>query len=334
MNERVALKEFAVETEIFSVDLPGGIIKRLADEEFVPDPEAYYDVDIVFDKRVYGKAEFYRYPIPEKKMPKETTKRQSKQERAKDIICAVLSSQLEAARKAMEEFGLLVGSAAIIGDEHGDGVTVILYEGKKPEPVKGRKVQTHFHVDSVMPDRPYILEQAAKALADIVRMQIQEEGIKEQRRQQHTPNWIPADAVFAAVSKACCPENTTEAEDLKTKLMEDALIESDWPLHICSRSGKNQVGIIAGKTLLDCSEYMVFQQYQGSRWELKTVNDLKDARRIIAKEGFNKKQTEAIIVLHNLEPVTYTLFAESEEGLHPVSTEEARGNKKLLVSWN
>ena len=54
---------------------------------------------------------------------------------------------------------------------------------------------------------------------------------------------------------------------------------------------------------------------------------------IIAKEGFNKKQTEAIVVLHDLESVPYALHIETEDGLRPVSTEEARGNKKLFASW-
>ena len=51
------------------------------------------------------------------------------------------------------------------------------------------------------------------------------------------------------------------------------------------------------------------------------------------KDGFNRKQTEVIIVLHNLEPVPYTLHIETEDGLRPVSVEEVRGNKKLFVSW-
>lgn len=334
MDERIVLKEFTVEAEIFRFDLPEKITGILADEGFVPDPEQYYDVDIVFDKNIYSNAEFYRYPIPEKKRPKEDTGRQSKKDRVKDLIYAVLSSQLDATRTAMEKFGLLIGSAMIIGDEHGAGVTITIYESEKPTPVKGRKAPTHFPVNSVVPDRPYIQEQAARILVDMFMQKTQEEGIKEMMRKQHTPNWIPADKLFVSISKALVPENVSEAEEIKNRLLRDAQMESDWPLHICSRSGRNAEGIIEAITPLDCSEYMVFQQYRGGSWEIKMANDLKDARRIITKEGFNKKQTETIIVLHNLEPVSYTLHIETEEGLRPVSKEEARGNKKLLVSWD
>ena len=110
-------------------------------------------------------------------------------------------------------------------------------------------------------------------------------------------------------------------------------MKSDWPLHICSKTDKNTESTIDVSTSLDCSEYMLFHRYQGGCWELKSITDLKDAKRIITKDGFNRKQTEAIIVLHNLEPVPYTLHIEIEDGLRPVSAEEARGNKKLFVSW-
>ena len=98
MDKRIVLKEFTVEAEIFDVDLPAKVAKVLTSDRFAPEPDLYYDVDIVFDKGVYKKAEFYQYPIPEKKMPKETSRRYSEQDRIKDIIYAVLSSQLDATK--------------------------------------------------------------------------------------------------------------------------------------------------------------------------------------------------------------------------------------------
>ena len=98
MDKRIVLKEFTVEAEIFDVDLPAKVAKVLTSDRFAPEPDLYYDVDIVFDKGVYKKAEFYQYPIPEKNMPKDTSRRYSKQDRIKDIIYAVLSSQLDATK--------------------------------------------------------------------------------------------------------------------------------------------------------------------------------------------------------------------------------------------
>lgn len=333
MDKRVVLKEFTVETEIFHTDLPEKVAKVITGDGFAPEPDLYYDVDIVFDKGVYNKAEFYQYPIPENKIPKETSRRYSEQDRIKDTIYAVLSSQLHVTKKAITDLGFLIGSATIIGDVHDAGVTVIIYESKKPEPAKGRRQPTQFHVNSIMPDRPFLQEQMAKLLADMVMQKIREDGLKEIKRKAHTPNWISADVVFTAISTACISDNTEEAQMLKIKLLKDAEMESDWPLHIHSKTDKNAESTIDNSTSLDCSDYMLFQRYQGGRWELKSITDLKDAKRIITKDGFNRKQTEAIIVLHNLKPVPYALHIETEDGLRPVSVEEARGNKKLFVSW-
>lgn len=239
MDKRIVLKEFTVEAEIFHMDLPEKVAKVITGVGFAPEPDLYYDVDIVFDKGVYNRAEFYQYPIPENKMPKETSRRYSEQDRIKDIIYAVLSSQLDATKKAITDLGFLIGSATIIGDVHDAGVTVIIYESKKTEPAKGRRQPTQFHVNSIMPDRPFLQEQMAKLLADMVMQKIREDGLKEIKRKAHTPNCISADKVFTAVATACIPDNAAEVQKLKSKLLKDAEMESDWPLHIHSKTDKN-----------------------------------------------------------------------------------------------
>ena len=149
------------------------------------------------------------------------------------------------------------------GYRTGDQVvyTNVIYESEKPEPVKGRKKPTQIHVNSIMPDRPFLQERMAKVLADMVLQQIREDDLKEIKRKAHTPNWISADAMFAAVSTACIPDNAEKAQTLKSKLLKDAEMKSDWPLHICSKTDKNTESTIDVSTSLDCSEYMLFHRY-------------------------------------------------------------------------
>ena len=66
---------------------------------------------------------------------------------------------------------------------------------------------------------------------------------------------------------------------------------------------------------------------------MEKVPNLKAAQSIITKSGYNFKKTANIIVLHNLQPVPFTLFEETEEGLVQISREEAIGKKKLMLSW-
>ena len=332
--EKSILKEFTVQTEIFSLDLPEKVAKVLRDDGVAPKPECYYDVDIIFDKNIYSNPDFYHYPIPQENQPNGDAGRQANKESAKDLIYAILSSQLDLTRAVIEEFGFLIDCAAIIGDEHGGGVTIVIYEREKPLPVQGRKTQKHFRTCSIMPDRPFIQEQAVKFMADIFLQKIREEGLNEFIKKTHKPNLIPADKVFLAICEALLEGEVSGIEKLKFNLLSGAQMKSDWPLHICSRSHNNAEGTIEEDALLDCSEHLIFKRELSGSWELIAVNNLKDAGQIIAKDGFNKEQTETIIVLHNLQPVRYSMHIETKEGLRSVSIKEARGNKKLIVSWD
>ena len=116
-------------------------------------------------------------------------------------------------------------------------------------------------------------------------------------------------------------------------LIEQAFVVSDWPLYIRTRTKKDQAEPMTGSTNIDCPEYMLFQLSHTGSWDLKKVDNLKEAQQIISKQGFHYKQTRSIVVLHNLKEVPYTLFAETDEGLIPVAPSEACGHKKLHVSW-
>ena len=185
-----------------------------------------------------------------------------------------------------------------------------------------------------MPDRPFIQEQAAKFIADIFLQKIREEGLNEFIKKTHKPNLIPAEKVFLAICEALLEGEVSGIEKLKFNLLSDAQMKSDWPLHICSRSHNNVEGVIEEDALLDCSEHLIFKRELSGSWELIAVNNLKEAGEIIVKNGFNKGQTETIIVLRDLQPVRYSMHIETKEGLRSVSIKEARGNKKLIVSWD
>lgn len=91
---------------------------------------------------------------------------------------------------------------------------------------------------------------------------------------------------------------------------------------------------MAPETKIDCPEYLIFRQTSGGSWNIKKIEDLQSANQLITKDGPNKKRYKTIIVLHNAKVVPYTLFAETDDGILPVTPEEARAYKKLLLSWN
>ena len=189
-----------------------------------------------------------------------------------------------------------------------------------------------------MPDRPFILDQAAKLFARMVQEHMNGEAKKQFELSQHTPNLIEAGKIFQSVSRAILSSeqigSSVEIKKLSDKLRSQAVIKSDWPLKIvASTRAEAEANPIEATLQIDCPEYLLYQAYQGGHWELEKVPNLKAAQSIITKSGYNIKKTANIIVLHNLNPISFTLFEETEEGLVQISREEAIGKKKLMLSW-
>lgn len=163
MSNREIIRQFSISAEIYELNLAQKILESIKEDVPTLGKDLVFGLDIIFSRDVYQKAEFFRYPIiKEHKGPKP----QTKQEKTKQIIYDVLSEQLSKVTAAMEGIGFRFGHTAIIGEELADNeIMVVLYEVKPAEMPKGKK-QTHFRVNSIVPDRPYVTEQAAKALVE------------------------------------------------------------------------------------------------------------------------------------------------------------------------
>lgn len=139
--------------------------------------------------------------------------------------------------------------------------------------------------------------------------------------------------MFSAIAESLHSESADVAA-AKTKLISEALMESDWPLCMRSRTRNDVAEPIIEETEIDCPEYLLFHLTNGGSWDMKKVDGLKEAQVIISKHGFKSKRFKSIVVLHNVKVVSYTLFAETDEGLTLVTPEEAHSYKKIHVSWN
>ena len=330
MSKREIIRQFSISAEIYELDLAQKILESIGKDIPTLGKDLVFGMDIVFNKDVYQKAEFFQYPITkEHKGPKPKTQ----QEKTKQIIYDVLSEQLDTVTAAVEELGFRFGHTAIIGEELVDNeIVVALYEEKPVEMPKGKK-QTHFRVNPIIPDRPYVMDQAAKAMAEFFLRQAREGKLQELMKENHTANWVTADKLFSAIAESLHPKSM-DVTAAKTKLIREALMESDWPLGMRSRTRNDTAELITEDTEIDCPEYIMFHLTTGGSWDMKKVEGLQEAQQIIVKHGFKSKRFKNIVVLHNQIVVPYTLFAETTEGLVLVTPEEAHNFKKLHVSWN
>lgn len=330
MRNQEVIRQFTIPAEIYELDLTQKILEVLTADMPAVTEEITFGLDLIFSKEVYKKREFYQFPVTkEQKGPKPRTE----EEKRKQIIYDVLTEQLHNVAGAMEELGLRFGSTCIIGDDMASGlVEVILYREPPVELPKGKK-KANFRTNSIMPDRPFLLDRMAKALADLYLKQEREGAIKEIEKQRHVANWVPAGKLFLAIAEALHSEPATIA-DIKNKLISEALVESEWPLSVRSRTKYDTAETLTTETNLDCPEYLIFRLTDGGSWDMKKIENLQAAQQSIVKHGFKSKRFKSIVVIHNEEVIPYTLFAEADDGIIQVTPEEAHGYKKLFVSWS
>ena len=330
MRNQEVIRHFSIPAEIYDLDLPQKILELLTADMPSVTEEFTYGLDLIFSKEVYKKLEFYQFPVTkEQKGPKPRTE----DEKRKQIIYDVLAEQLQNVAGAMEELGLRFGLTGIIGEDMESGVVeVILYREPPIELPKGKR-KANFRTNTIMPDRPFILEQMARTLVDLYLKQEKEGKIKELEKQLHVANWVSARKLFSTIAEALHSETAVIA-DVKNKLISEALIESEWPLSVRSRTKNDTAEIVTVETNLDCPEYLIFRLADGGSWDMKKIENLQVAQQMIIKHGFKSKRFKSIVVIHNEKVVPYTLFAEADDGIIQVTPEEAHGYKKLFVNWN
>ena len=327
MSEREIIRDFSIPTEIYDLELPKKILEKVKADMPELEENTILGLDIVFDMSVYQKEEFFQYPLSVK--PKGPQPRRE-EEKAKQFIYDVLSEQLHKTIKELEEIGLSFGFTAIIGDEEiGKNVQVTLYKQEPIQVPKGKR-KANFKVNTITPDRPFIHKQLAKALADHFWKEFKEGRLLEMEKQLHKENWVTADRLFSAIAEEL-HGGMEEATVVKTKMIAEALVESDFPLTMRSRTKEDTAEVLTEKTKIDCPEYLMFRLITSRSWDMKKIEDLQTAQQYIVK---NYKHYRKIVVLRNAEAVPYTLFAETEEGIVQVSLEEATKYKKIHISWN
>lgn len=336
MSKREIARQFSVDTVIYDPDLPAKVAKALSDNMVEVSPEQYFDMDIVFDRHVYRNTAFYSFPLTKESPQPKGHRPKSKEEQLKQRMYDILSEQLDRVKQALSGLNVKFASTAIIGDEcdsHTVIITLYYHEENEKQKDTKKKKQPVFSTNSIMPDRPALAERIAKFMTEYFIDKMYEDNIKEYRKSQHTPNFVPAEKVFDVIARTICADNLGAIPEIKQRIYRTANITEDWPLRIESKTPATIENPVKPDTDIDCPEFMIYKQATDGSWSLENTENLKTAQMALTKKGFNLKRTQAIVVLHNLCPVPYKIFQETEEGLVELSPDEARGQKKLHISW-
>jgi hypothetical protein len=338
MNIKEVIGPLMVYSTIYDVDLPTRIIQDMEEEQLHLDPEKIYDVEVIFDTRVFELDEFYAFNLTNPGPTPRGRKEPSEGEKKREKMYSILSEQLDNVTKALKDTRISIRNATIVGEEHIMTFFVDVYFFLlEPEPeVKGKRKPPEGHCNFIIPSRKSFHENLAKAFKLLEEAQNRrlKEDEKQKQIEQHSPNWFLAEELFSEIAHFIYSSDYDNAMAHKERLYSTAFLVSGWPLQIKSRA-KAKSGTPIGKdSKLDCPEYLIYIQDTNGEWSIDKTENLKTAQETIVKHGYNLKRSERIVVLHNLKAVPYTLFKQTDEGLVEVTPEEARGEKKLYLSWN
>ena len=335
MKERKLARKFTLNANIYDVDLPQKIVDILQASPLETDPHLYYSLDLVFDKAVYQTVEFFQYPL--EKFPPIQRGQAVDRKQLHDRLSAILSQQFSQVLSAVRGLGIDLSNGAVIGDDLNNAQEIFLefYEGKEKEYDKKGRLKPEAMVTSIMPDRPFIRERAAELFTRMALDQAEEAAKKERELAAHTPHMVPAGELFTAVARAILLDKRRKAdgeiEALAEQLRLHAAIRSDWPLEIAFT--ERPEAPMAEEFPIDCPEFLLYHEKTAGVWTLKKVSGLAAAQSQITRDGYNRKTTARMAVLHDRKPVGFTLFAETAEGLVKVKKQEAYGIKNLNLSW-
>ena len=324
MSERKLFCNFSIETPIYDVDLPNKILEKLNSLDLHPNPEYVYDFSVDFDVDIYLESEFYNFPVEEKPKDKEKTPTEND----------ILGQQIHNIRDALKSFPIKFSTASIAGENvNGDINQVHCFIFEDPTKKKEKNAIT---CTLVIPDRMAMFNNFIKAFEDIKKRQEKEEQTKTQEIALHTPEMKSVEEIFLALATAILedhPDKSTSPVRLSREMILQGQIVDDWPLEIRGHvkyEAKEKRVLDMGQ--IDCPEFLVYVKSK-SYWTLSKVPNLEAAKNTVLTKGYNYKDVEQVIVLHNLKNVKFKLYSRTRDEVEPISKRKAHAAKNLLLSW-
>ena len=324
MSEKKCFCNFPIETRIDDVDLPNKIKEKLNMLDLHANPERAYSLAIYFDPAIYGDSKFYNFPVEQKHQQKGTP-----------TVQDILSQQLNNICHAIAQFNINFQHTEIVGANFIcdiNRVDFCIIEDTAPEQ-KEKKVLS---CSRIVPNMMSTLNRVEEVLKKFEKEHAEKEYKKTQEKSQHTSNMKSVDEIFIALATAILEDSSnklTSPEKLSREMILQAQIKNDWPLEIRgSVNGFAKENCVVDVAQIDCPEFFVYVKNNGY-WTLSKAATLEAAKTMILTQGYNYKDVEQVVVLHNLKNMRFKLFTENKGEIEPISKSKAHTAKRLLLRW-
>ena len=177
MGNKEFIGEVEVSVGIYDANFSSEVVVAVNNAKTKWNINTYCKVEISFDTYVYENPEFYKARL-DKKFFNKNMKIENNKIKKSDFIYVLLDQQLNKTVEALKEAGIPISEASIIGDtiDNKDMVKISLLKDEEftnnPDPT--------FKLFSVMPDRQYLVDRAAQALAPLILKLMREQRISRE----------------------------------------------------------------------------------------------------------------------------------------------------------
>lgn len=334
MSERKLFCNFSIETPIYDVDLPNKILEKLNSLDLHPNPKKVYDLFVYFSDDAWLELELYKFPVQWKQHEIDYLEKikNDPNERRKTILKGVLNQQIHNICDALETFPFYFATSTISGERFDDINQVYIFIEEKAE----RRKKNAPTGTLVIPSRMEILTNLKKAFEDIMKRREKAEQKKAEEIAQHTPNMKNVEEIFLALANAILedrPDKTTSPKTLAREMILQGELVCDWPLeirgHVKYEAKDNR---LLDMDQMDCPKFLVYVKRK-SAWTLSKVKNLEDAEYQIICSGYNYKDVEQVVVLHNLKNLKFKLYSRTRYKIEPISKSKAHTAKNLTLGW-
>lgn len=299
-----------------------------------PDELMYYELIIDFpESRIQAKELVMSFPVEDKPFIQNSSYH--------DRVGHVLAKQLGNIETRFAELGYDVLHGSIRGQafDEKSKVVISLFKDKKKEYDKKDRIKKEMKVHTIVPSESYTRDLAVKLLAEMFFKEMNEKTREEAIRLAHTPNNVDSIDVFEAIARGTLLDQQISENDVEAHIrgLSDSLadcfeVQKDWPLEISGHLDRPRQHSDVPKHL-DCSEWMIYMQNTDQSWTLKAINATTDVGTII-EQAVVQKTTEIVVVLHNLEAVSYSLMVQGKLGPSLIKKKDAAKYKKVKVIWD
>lgn len=328
MKQKETIWQSNVQADIFSPDFYAQL--GLENTELPPkDQPFYYDLDVTVSlatSQMEDRIERYCYRRPIRQ----------RATASKDKYGAILGEQINEVLLLFREMGYALKNVEICAEpmENPQEVILALSKGPNKEYDKKGNPKSVFILVSIIPNGPGFRANLKRFVSELPLKPMKEEIRKQTEPPKPSAEMISLETLFLPIAQeiAANSQAETDPQMIVDSMKSNYHVRSMQPFSMYGRRGLvNPVEKQAKE--VPAPAWLLYTEKSNSEWSIVELKSGLEAQYELERI-WKRKTTHTAFVLHDLHPVSYTLFGKQEQGYLKISKLEASHYPALRVIWD